>query len=60
MPFKEYPQPWRGGLLALTVLIFAVIILQVILDIGSWVLVVVVFGLIALLWWLMRYAPKQM
>jgi hypothetical protein len=56
--YKGYPQPWRGWLLALTALIFAVIIVQLVTG-GSWALFVVVLALIAIQYGLSRYARRQ-
>jgi hypothetical protein len=59
VPYREFPQPWRGWLQALTALIFALIILQFIVGLG-WVIFGVVLALIAIQFALARYARKQM
>lgn len=59
MLYKGFPQPWRGWLLALTAVIFALIIVQFAIG-GSWVLFLVVLGLIAVQIGLARYARRQM
>ena len=59
MLYKGFPQPWRGLLLALTALIFALIILQFVIG-GGLVLFGVVLVLIALQFGLARYARRQM
>ena len=59
MLYKGFPQPWRGLLLALTALIFALIILQFVIG-GGLVLFGVVLVLIALQFGLPRYARRQM
>ena len=55
MLWKGYPQPWRGWLSAVTVLIFALIIVQFVTG-GSWVLFGVILALIAGQYGLARYA----
>ena len=57
MLYKGYPQPWRGWLLALSALVFALIIVQFVVSVG-W-LFIVVLGLIALQYGLARYARRQ-
>jgi hypothetical protein len=57
--YKGFPQPWRGWLLALSALIFALVILQFVIG-GSLVLFGVVLLLIAIQWWLSRYARRQL
>jgi hypothetical protein len=57
--YKGFPQPWRGWLLALTALIFALIILQFVIG-GGLVIFGVVLALIAFQFWLARYARRQM
>ena len=59
MLYKGFPQPWRGWLLALTALIFALIILQFVIG-GGLVVFGVVLALIALQYGLARYARRQM
>ena len=59
MLYKGFPQPWRGLLLALSALIFALIIIQLVVG-GSWAIFGIVLVLIAIQWWLSRYARKQM
>ena len=56
--FKGYPQPWRTWLLILSALIIAVIIVQLLTSTG-WVLVVVLFALVAIQYGLARYARRQ-
>ena len=57
--YAGYPQPWRGWLLALTALIFALIIAQFVIG-GSTALFVVVLVLIAIQLGLIQYARKRM
>jgi hypothetical protein len=57
--YTGYPQPWRRWLLALTALIFALIILQFVVADSS-VLFVVVLVLIAIQVGLSLYARRQM
>ena len=57
MLYKGYPQPWRGWLLALSALVFALIIVQFVASVG-W-LFIVVLPLIALQYGLARYARRQ-
>jgi energy-coupling factor transporter transmembrane protein EcfT len=56
--YKGYPQPWRTWLLILTALIVALLIVQIVTDTG-WVLIVVIFALIAIQFGLARYARRQ-
>jgi energy-coupling factor transporter transmembrane protein EcfT len=56
--YKGYPQPWRMWLLILTALIVALLIVQIVADTG-WVLIVVIFALIAIQFALARYARRQ-
>jgi hypothetical protein len=57
--YKGYPQPWRGWLLALSGVIFALIVVQFAVE-GSLVIFLVVLGLIAVQIGLARYARRQM
>jgi hypothetical protein len=59
VPYKGFPQPWRGWLQALVALIFALIIIQFAVG-GSWVIFVIVLVLIAIQIGLGRYARRQM
>ncbi|MGE5746975.1 MAG: hypothetical protein ACM33U_06930 [Solirubrobacterales bacterium] len=59
MLFKGFPQPWRGWLLAVTALIFALIILQFVIG-GSYLIFGIVLVLIAIQYGLSRYARRQM
>ena len=59
MLFKGFPQPWRGWLLALSALIFALIILQFVIG-GSYLLFGVVLALVAFQYWLSRRARRQL
>ncbi|HEY6637273.1 MAG TPA: hypothetical protein VIZ61_06280 [Solirubrobacterales bacterium] len=59
MPYKGFPQPWRGWLLALLALVFGLIIIQWVVG-GSWVLFGVVLVLIAFQFGLTRYARRHM
>ena len=47
MLYKGFPQPWRGWLLALSAVIFALIIVQFAVG-GSWPIFVIVLVLIAI------------
>ena len=58
MLYKGYPQPWRGWLLALSAVIFALIVVQFAVG-GSSVLFLVALGLIAVQFGLARYARRQ-
>ena len=58
MLYKGYPQPWRTWLLILTALIVALFIVQIATSTG-WVLIVVLFALIAIQFGLARYARRQ-
>ncbi len=55
--FKGFPQPWRGWLLALTALIFALVVVQFFTR--GWVIAVVVLALIAIQVALTYYARRQ-
>ena len=55
MLWKGYPQPWRGWLTAVTVLIFALIAVQFATG-GSWALFGVILALIVIQYGLSRYA----
>jgi hypothetical protein len=57
--YKGFPQPWRGWLLALTALIFALIIAQFVIG-GSYLIFGIVLVLIAIQFGLSRYARRQM
>jgi hypothetical protein len=57
--YKGFPQPWRGLLLALSGLIFALVIVQFVVG-GSLAIFGIVLVLIAIQWWLSRYAGRQM
>jgi hypothetical protein len=57
--YKGFPQPWRGWLLALTALIFALIIAQFLIG-GSYLIFGIVLVLIAIQFGLSRYARRQM
>jgi hypothetical protein len=59
VPYKGFPQPWRGWLLALLALIFGLIIIQWVVG-SSWVLFGVVLVLIGIQFGLARYARRQM
>lgn len=59
MLYKGFPQPWRGWLLALSAVIFALIIVQFAVG-GSWPIFVIVLVLIAIQIGLARYARRQM
>ena len=59
MLYKGFPQPWRGWLLALSAVIFALIIVQFAVG-GSWPLFGIVLVLIAIQFALARYARRQM
>ena len=59
MLYEGYPQPWRGLLLALTALVFALIIVQFVADPGGW-LFLVILALIAVQFALASYARKQL
>jgi energy-coupling factor transporter transmembrane protein EcfT len=59
VPYKGFPQPWRGWLLALLAVIFALIVVQWVVG-GGWVLLGVVLVLIAIQFGLARYARRQM
>jgi energy-coupling factor transporter transmembrane protein EcfT len=56
--YKGYAQPWRTWLLTLTALIVALFIVQIATSTG-WVLIVVLFALIAIQFALARYARRQ-
>jgi hypothetical protein len=57
--YKGFPQPWRGLLLALSALIFALIIIQFVVA-GSWAILGIVLVLIAIQRSLSRHARRQM
>ena len=57
--YAGYPQPWRGWLLALTALIFALIIVQLVAG-GSSALFVVIIVLIAIQFGLTQYVRRRM
>ena len=58
MLYKGIPQPWRGLILALSTLIAALIIIELVVG-GSWVLFGGIVVLIGLEWWLVSYAKRQ-
>lgn len=58
MLYKGFPQPWRACLLALSAVIFALIVIQFVVG-GSSVLFLVALGLIAVQFGLARYARRQ-
>jgi hypothetical protein len=57
--YKGFTQPWRGWLLALSAVIFALIIVQFAVG-GSWPIFGIVLVLIAIQFALARYARRQM
>ena len=59
MLFKGFPQPWRGWLLAVTALIFALIIVQLVIG-GGYLIFGIVLVLIAIQYGLSRYARSRM
>ena len=58
MLYKGLPQPWRGWVLALSVVIAALFILEIVVGF-SWVLLGGIVVLIGLEWWLVSYAKRH-